>query len=48
MWDLADTCNGLMAVPNLIALIVLSPVVVKLTREYFAQIKEEKNSAKQE
>ncbi len=33
-----------MAVPNLIALVALSPVVVKLTREYFAQIKEEKNN----
>ena len=44
VWDLADTCNGLMAVPNLIALVALSPVVVKLTREYFAQIKEEKNN----
>lgn len=34
-WLLADTLNGLMAVPNLIALLVLSPVVVSLTREYF-------------
>ena len=36
VWDLADTCNGLMAIPNLIALIILSPVVVKLAREYFS------------
>jgi len=35
-WLLADTLNGLMAVPNLIALVMLSPVVVKLTREHFA------------
>lgn len=35
IWSLADTANGIMAVPNLIALVILSPVVVKLTREYF-------------
>ena len=42
VWDLADTCNGLMAIPNLIALIVLSPVVAKLTREYFSTQKSSK------
>lgn len=36
-WLLADTLNGLMAIPNLIALVMLSPVIVKLTREHFAQ-----------
>ncbi|MFC3607406.1 alanine/glycine:cation symporter family protein [Stutzerimonas tarimensis] len=36
-WLLADTLNGLMAIPNLIALLLLSPVVVKLTREYFGK-----------
>ncbi len=35
MWLVADTLNALMAIPNLIALILLSPVVFKLTREYF-------------
>lgn len=35
VWDLADTANGLMAIPNLIALLFLSPVVVRLTKEYF-------------
>ncbi len=34
-----DAMNGLMAVPNLIALIVLSPVVAKLTADYFARMK---------
>jgi AGCS family alanine or glycine:cation symporter len=34
IWLIADTLNALMALPNLIALIALSPVVVKLTREY--------------
>ena len=32
---IADTLNGLMAIPNLIGLILLCPVVFKLTREYF-------------
>jgi AGCS family alanine or glycine:cation symporter len=35
-WMIADTLNALMAVPNLIALLALSPVVVKLTREQLA------------
>jgi AGCS family alanine or glycine:cation symporter len=34
-WLVADTLNALMALPNLIALLLLSPVVFKLTREYF-------------
>ena len=34
-WDIADTLNGLMAIPNLIALIALCPVVFKLTKEFF-------------
>lgn len=36
-WDIADTLNGLMAIPNLIALLALSPVVVKLTKEHFTK-----------
>jgi alanine or glycine:cation symporter, AGCS family len=36
IWLLADTLNALMALPNLIALILLSPLVFKLTRDYFA------------
>lgn len=43
VWDLADTCNGLMAIPNLIALLILSPIVVKLTKEYFQQVKNKKD-----
>lgn len=35
-WDIADTLNGLMAIPNLAGLLLLSPIVVKLTREYLA------------
>jgi AGCS family alanine or glycine:cation symporter len=36
IWLLADTLNAMMAIPNLIALALLSPVVFKLTREFFA------------
>jgi AGCS family alanine or glycine:cation symporter len=36
VWNLADSMNALMAIPNLIALLALSPVVVQLTREYFS------------
>ncbi|MGB3455127.1 MAG: sodium:alanine symporter family protein [Litorimonas sp.] len=39
-WLMADTLTGLMAAPNLIALIFLSPVVFKLTRDYFDKEKE--------
>lgn len=35
IWLLADTLNAMMAIPNLIALALLSPVVFALTREYF-------------
>ena len=35
MWNIAETFNGLMAIPNLIALFLLSGTVVKLTKEYF-------------
>ena len=34
-WAIADTLNGLMAIPNLIGLLLLCPVVFKMTREYF-------------
>ena len=35
-WDLADTINGMMIIPNLIGLLLLSGEVVKLKKEYFA------------
>src|SRR5690554_1121169 len=35
IWLLADTLNAMMAIPNLVALALLSPVVFKLTRDYF-------------
>ncbi len=37
IWLLADTLNAMMAIPNLIALALLSPIVAKLTKEYFAE-----------
>ena len=41
-WAIADTLNGLMAIPNLVGLALLSPVVVKLCKEYFATVKANK------
>ena len=35
IWLVADTLNALMALPNLLALLLLSPVVFQLTRDYF-------------
>ena len=39
-WAIADTLNGLMAIPNLIALVGLSGVVVKETKRHFAENKQ--------
>jgi len=39
IWLVADTLNAMMALPNLIALLLLSPVVFRLTREYFEKEK---------
>ena len=36
VWNVCDTFNGLMAIPNFVALFLLCPVVFKITREYFA------------
>ena len=36
-WLLADTLNALMAIPNLIALLLLSPVIFRLPRNWFAR-----------
>lgn len=37
IWDIADTLNGLMAIPNLVGVLGLSGVVFKLTKEYFSK-----------
>ncbi|HGK7342595.1 TPA: sodium:alanine symporter family protein [Streptococcus suis] len=39
IWTIADIVNGLMALPNLIALLALSPVIINETRQYFAKKK---------
>lgn len=37
LWSIAETFNGLMAIPNLIAVFLLAGVVVRLVKEYFAK-----------
>ncbi|NLT13665.1 MAG: sodium:alanine symporter family protein, partial [Clostridiales bacterium] len=37
IWQIADTFNGLMAIPNLIAVLALSGVVIKLTKAHFSR-----------
>lgn len=44
-WLVADTLNALMAIPNLISLLLLSPVVVSLTKEYFDRKRSEKSAS---
>lgn len=39
LWDLSDTLNGLMAIPNLIGVLLLSGTVISLTKEFFAKEK---------
>jgi alanine or glycine:cation symporter, AGCS family len=48
VWDIADTLNALMAIPNLVALVMLSGVIVKLTKEFFSteEFKEIKTKVK--
>ena len=38
-WDISDTFNGLMMIPNLIGVLVLSPLVVKITTNYIRRVK---------
>ena len=38
-WDISDTFNGLMMIPNLIGVLVLSPLVVKITKNYLQRLK---------
>lgn len=39
IWIIADIVNGLMALPNLIALLALSPVIIRETKNYFSRMK---------
>ena len=38
LWDISDTFNGLMVIPNLIAVFLLSGTVFRLTKEYFLEL----------
>lgn len=38
-WDIADTLNGMMAIPNLVGLAILSFVAFRLNKEYFGKVK---------
>jgi len=40
IWLIADTLNALMAIPNLVAILLLAPVVFSLTRTYFSKSQE--------
>ncbi|MBE6042891.1 MAG: sodium:alanine symporter family protein [Clostridium thermopalmarium] len=42
IWTIADIVNGLMAIPNLIALVGLSGVIVSETKQYFKELKQDK------
>ncbi|WP_244272502.1 sodium:alanine symporter family protein [Pseudovibrio sp. Ad37] len=46
IWLLADTLNAMMAIPNLIALALLSPIVFKLTKEFFSEDDETEDTEK--
>jgi AGCS family alanine or glycine:cation symporter len=37
-WDISDTFNGLMMVPNLIGVLVMCPLVVKITKNYIDRV----------
>ncbi len=45
VWLVADTLNAFMALPNLISLLLLSPVVVRLTQEYWAKYERDRKLA---
>jgi len=38
-WDISDTFNGLMMIPNLIGVLFMSPLVVKITKNYLRRVK---------
>ena len=37
IWNIADTLNGLMAIPNLVSVLASIPLLLRLQREFFAQ-----------
>ena len=44
VWSIADTLNALMAIPNLIAVLLLSGVIAKETKYYLANLDERDNT----
>ena len=42
-WDISDTFNGLMMIPNLIGVVILAPTVVKITNNYVNRILKKKD-----
>jgi AGCS family alanine or glycine:cation symporter len=44
-WDISDTFNGLMMIPNLIGVVVMSPLVVKITKNYVDRKIKKKDTA---
>ncbi len=42
-WDISDTFNGLMMIPNLIGVLALSPLVVKITTNYLRRVKKKED-----
>lgn len=42
-WDISDTFNGLMMIPNLIGVLALSPLVVKITANYLRRVKKKED-----
>ena len=45
VWKMSDVLNGMMAIPNLIALVFLAPVVFRLSKEYFAEEEQTESGA---
>jgi AGCS family alanine or glycine:cation symporter len=45
VWKMSDVLNGMMAIPNLIALVFLAPVVFRLSKEYFAEEEQTESDA---
>ncbi len=48
VWNVSDTFNGLMAIPNLIGVLGLSKVVISLTKEYFDKVEAEEKAVGKE
>src|SRR5699024_12267823 len=48
IWNFADLSMGLMALVNLIAILILSPVALRILRDYERQIKEGKTGERSE